>query len=98
MGAPVIFIFEDVQVVVVVLTNPGKVFFTEFISSQFGLYEKCVPVGMSCGGLIASKFAARHPQYVSALYLENKPYKLRRKMLAVGNNFNIHIITLKHAY
>lgn len=44
--------------------------FADFLSEQFGLYEKCVPVGMSCGGLIAVKFAAKHPQKVSALYLD----------------------------
>lgn len=44
--------------------------FCKYLSSEFGLYEKCIPVGMSCGGLIATKFAARHPECVSALYLD----------------------------
>jgi len=44
--------------------------FAEYLSREYGLYEKCIPVGMSCGGLIGSKFAARHPECVSALYLD----------------------------
>ena len=44
--------------------------FAEYLQRQYGLYRKCVPVGMSCGGLIASKFAAKYPSSVSALYLD----------------------------
>lgn len=44
--------------------------FAEFLHTQYGLYEKCVPVGMSCGGLIGSKFAAKYPECVSCLYLD----------------------------
>lgn len=44
--------------------------FADFLSAEYGLYQKCVPVGMSCGGLIAVKFAAKYPEYVSALYLD----------------------------
>lgn len=44
--------------------------FADFLSREYGLYEKCIPVGMSCGGLIGSKFAAKYPQKVSALYLD----------------------------
>ena len=44
--------------------------FAAYLSEEYGLYKKCVPVGMSCGGLIASKFAAKYPECVSALYLD----------------------------
>ena len=44
--------------------------FAAYLSDEYGLYKKCIPVGMSCGGLIASKFAARYPECVSALYLD----------------------------
>lgn len=44
--------------------------FADYLHEEFGLYEKCVPVGMSCGGLIGSKFAAKYPEKVSALYLD----------------------------
>ena len=44
--------------------------FVSYLTEKFGLYDKCIPVGMSCGGLIASKFAAKYPECVSALYLD----------------------------
>ena len=44
--------------------------FCDYIIGKFGLYEKCVPVGMSCGGMFACKFAAKYPKYVSSLYLD----------------------------
>lgn len=44
--------------------------FAVYLAEEYGLYEKCVPVGMSCGGLIGSKFAAKYPECVSALYLD----------------------------
>lgn len=44
--------------------------FAEFLSSEYGLYKKCIPVGMSCGGLVAVNFAAKYPEYISALYLD----------------------------
>jgi len=44
--------------------------FADFLHREYGLCEKCVPVGMSCGGLIGSKFAAKYPECVSALYLD----------------------------
>ncbi len=47
-----------------------KARFAEYLAKEYGLYKKCLPVGMSCGGLIGTKFAARHPEYVSALYID----------------------------
>ena len=44
--------------------------FCELLIKEFGLYEKCLPVGMSCGGMQAVYLAAEYPQYVSALYLD----------------------------
>ena len=44
--------------------------FADYLTAEFGLHKKCLPIGMSCGGLIASKFAARYPEYVQALYLD----------------------------
>lgn len=47
-----------------------KARFVRFVQDRYGLHEKCVPVGMSCGGLFAIKFAARYPEMVSCLYLD----------------------------
>ncbi len=44
--------------------------FCEYVARTYHLEEKCVPVGMSCGGMIAIKFAARYPHLVRALYLD----------------------------
>lgn len=44
--------------------------FATYLHEEYGLYEKCVPVGMSCGGMIAVKFAAKYPECVSSLYLD----------------------------
>lgn len=41
-----------------------------FVAKQYGLNERVVPVGMSCGGLMAIKFAAKYPELVSCLYLD----------------------------
>ena len=44
--------------------------FADFISKEYGLCKRCVPVGMSRGGLIAVKFVAKYTEYVSAMYLD----------------------------
>ena len=47
-----------------------KARFADHLHREYGLYQKCVPVGMSCGGLFACKLAARYPSLVSAMYLD----------------------------
>ena len=44
--------------------------FCDYLTREFGLCPKCIPVGMSCGGMFAVKFAAKYPACVSALYLD----------------------------
>lgn len=44
--------------------------FVRFTEKKYGLLPRCVLVGMSCGGLIAIKFAARYPEMVSCMYLD----------------------------
>ena len=36
--------------------------FADYLIKEYGLNKKFLPVGMSCGGLIASKFAAKYPE------------------------------------
>ncbi len=62
-----------------------KARFAEALEEALGLYKKCLPVGMSCGGLIATKFAARHPERVSALYLDAPVMNLLSCPAALGN-------------
>lgn len=44
--------------------------FAKYIIEQYGLYEKCVPVGMSCGGCNAMNFAGFHPELVACMFLD----------------------------
>lgn len=44
--------------------------FTDFLVREYELEQKCVPVGMSCGGMFAVKYAAKYPVCVAALYLD----------------------------
>ena len=44
--------------------------FCGFLQAEFGLSGRCLPVGMSCGGMLAVHFAARYPQRVIGLYLD----------------------------
>ncbi len=47
-----------------------KARFCAYISKTYGLDMTCVPVGMSCGGQIAVKLAAKYPHLISCLYLD----------------------------
>lgn len=48
----------------------AKFRFRCFLMEEFGLAPKCIPVGMSCGGLHAIKQAGYFPEMISALYLD----------------------------
>ena len=47
-----------------------KAKFADYVSEKYGLKKKCVTVGMSCGGMQSVYFAAKYPEYVSAMYLD----------------------------
>ena len=47
-----------------------KARFIRYVQEECGLNSKCVPVGMSCGGLIGIKLTARYPELVKCLYLD----------------------------
>ena len=44
--------------------------FAEMLTREYGLNEKCVLIGMSCGGLHAIKQAAAYPEMAALLYLD----------------------------
>ena len=48
----------------------AKARFTAFVSKEYGLNKKCVPVGMSCGGAHAVNFAGFHPECVQCMYID----------------------------
>ncbi len=41
-----------------------------YLHENYGLSEKCVPVGMSCGGAHAVNFAGFHPECIQCLFIE----------------------------
>lgn len=47
-----------------------KARFIRYVQNKYDLQNTCVPIGMSCGGLIAIKLASRYPELVSCLYLD----------------------------
>lgn len=49
--------------------DDAKAHFCAFLRKEFGLAGKCMPVGMSCGGMQAIYFAAKYPECVAALNL-----------------------------
>ena len=62
--------------------------FCEFLHREFELNPKCVPVGMSCGGMQGVYFAAKYPQYVSVLYLDAPVMNYLSCPFAVGRGGN----------
>ena len=59
--------------------------FCRFLHAEFALAEKCIPVGMSCGGLHAVCFAAQYPGLVSALYLDAPVMNLLSCPMGMGD-------------
>ncbi|MBR3691511.1 MAG: hypothetical protein IKL89_02270 [Clostridia bacterium] len=47
-----------------------KARFVAYVSKTYGLEAKCVPVGMSCGGAHAVRFAGFYPELVSCMYID----------------------------
>ena len=44
--------------------------FVDFVSRRYGLSPKCVPIGMSCGGMQAIYLAGKHPDKVACAYID----------------------------
>ena len=61
-----------------------KADFVEFVSKEFALSEKCVPVGMSCGGMYAVKLTAIIPDKIAGLYLDAPVINLLSCPCALG--------------
>lgn len=63
-----------------------KARFADYLSKTYGLHKKCVPVGMSCGGMQGIYFAAKYPEYVSVLYLDAPVINLLSCPAGMGEN------------
>ena len=48
----------------------AKARFVRYLSETYQLSPKCVPVGMSCGGAIAVKFAGMYPELISCMFID----------------------------
>ena len=44
--------------------------FVRYVAEELGFAPKCIPVGMSCGGLQALRLAQLHPELISVLYID----------------------------
>ena len=44
--------------------------FVRFVAKELNFEPKCIPVGMSCGGLQALRLAQLHPELISVLYID----------------------------
>ena len=44
--------------------------FVKFVAADLGFEAKCIPVGMSCGGLQALRLAQLYPELVSVMYID----------------------------
>ncbi len=62
-----------------------KARFAAFLHKEHGLSPRCLPVGMSCGGMQAVYFAARYPQCVASLYLDAPVLNLLSCPCGVGD-------------
>ncbi len=47
-----------------------KARFVRALQEHYQLQEKCVLIGLSCGGLIAIQFAAKYPELIGCIYLD----------------------------
>lgn len=68
----------------------AKFRFRCFLMQEYGLRERCIPVGMSCGGLHAIKQAAYYPEMVSALCLDAPVVNLLSCPLGLGVGTSVH--------
>lgn len=48
----------------------AKARFIKYIAEKYGLRNKCVPIGMSCGGAHAVNFAGFYPELVQCMYID----------------------------
>lgn len=47
-----------------------KARFVTYVAEKYGLSKKCIPVGMSCGGAHAVRFAGYYPELISCMYID----------------------------
>ena len=58
--------------------------FADYLEEERGFSHRCVTIGMSCGGLHAIKYAGKHPDRVSVMYLDAPAVNLLSCPLGLG--------------
>lgn len=62
--------------------------FAHYLHKEMGLAQKCLTVGMSCGGMQSIYLAAKHPEVVAALYIDAPVCNLLSCPCGVGDAVN----------
>ncbi len=78
--------------------DDAKAALADFLVKEFGLNEKCLPVGMSCGGMQAVYFTAKYPEKVAALYLDAPVMNLLSCPCAAGRDVGEKQATFDYMY
>ncbi len=78
--------------------DDAKAALADFLKEEFGLHEKCLPVGMSCGGMQAVYFTAKYPEKVAALYLDAPVMNLLSCPCAAGRDVSEKQEAFDHMY
>ena len=78
--------------------SEAKAKLADFLHEEFGLHEKCMPVGMSCGGLQAMYFTGHYPEKVAALYLDAPVINLLSCPCAVGRDVSLKQVSFDRMY
>ncbi|MBQ3022943.1 MAG: hypothetical protein IJD91_06480 [Clostridia bacterium] len=65
----------------------AKARFVKFIAKELGLKEKCVPVGMSCGGAHAVRFAGYYPDLIDCMFIDAPVLNYCDFPAAYGNEY-----------
>ncbi len=60
--------------------------FVRFVAEKYSLSDKCVPVGMSCGGAHAVRFAGLYPDQVSCMFIDAPVLNYFSFPGKIGNN------------
>ena len=64
--------------------NEAKKALAEYMHEKLGLSEKCVIIGMSCGGMQGIYFGAEYPEHVSCMYLDAPVVDLLSVVFGLG--------------
>lgn len=59
--------------------------FADYLERERGLSHRCIPIGMSCGGLHAIRFGSVHPERIVAMYLDAPVVNLLSCPMGFGN-------------